>query len=644
VPHLRRVHERLKEARSKQEAGTTLASLLLPAINKVLLAPIRVERKIAALRCVEALRMYAAAHGGKLPTSLDAVTDVPIPIDPRTGKPFEYRLEGDKAILTGPAQADDPPNVNNTLRYELTIRIPRREKETRRSSTHRSAISDAISARNDKQDSVIRARAMTGLIEEETFALVRIDFTRTDLDGLAKALPALLPSRKDDLTVLAGKLKAFQTAFVEAGGSELVVSFSTEELPAISFVQVPLKDGSDVPTLTALLKRQLPPGAVVQKRDSALIAGRRAAVERLLKARPSPRPVLSAALKAAGDSAVAIMLLPTTDQRRVIDEVITLPVPGASTKVLTRGLRWATLTLDLGAKPRAELILQSTDATAAKKLAALISAGVSLVGEMKFLGEDKILKDLLPKEFETAASALKPNVVENQVRVQVTETDAIRALAVLADTIRERKDSAERSTVGLSFRDILIAMHRYLDANGTLPAHAIYSKAGKPLLSWRVALLPYLDEGKLYAEFKLDEPWDSPNNKKLIARMPRVYQSPKMRDARPGLTTYLAAIGKEFIFTGTMVGTLMKEIHDGTSNTAILVDVNDETGVIWTKPDDLVVDKKDPWKGLLGHYPAFVLVGMADGSMMRVAKTAKSEALWALFTRAGGDKRPELSR
>jgi hypothetical protein len=186
-------------------------------------------------------------------------------------------------------------------------------------------------------------------------------------------------------------------------------------------------------------------------------------------------------------------------------------------------------------------------------------------------------------------------------------------------------------------------MHRYHDAHGTFPPHAIYSKGGKPLLSWRVALLPYLGQGKLFEEFHLDEPWDSAHNKKLIDRMPAVYRDPRILDRRPGWTTYLAPINKEFVCTGEKKGVPIKELTDGTSRTAVIVDVKDEAGVLWTRPDDLVVDKKNPWKNLLGHYPGFTVVGLADGSgALRVARTVKPETLWALFTRAGGESLPDL--
>jgi hypothetical protein len=89
---------------------------MLPAVGSVQMAEVRLDRKIAALRAIEALRLHAAAHDGKLPEVLDQIKAVPIPGDPMTGKPFEYRHEGDAAVLTGTAS----PAFR--LVYRITIR------------------------------------------------------------------------------------------------------------------------------------------------------------------------------------------------------------------------------------------------------------------------------------------------------------------------------------------------------------------------------------------------------------------------------------------------------------------------------------------------------------------------------------------
>jgi hypothetical protein len=88
-----------------------------PAYESAAATFVRVDRRIAVLRVIEALRLYGAAHSGRLPPQLEAITEVPIPVDPVTGKPFEYRLDGDMARLGGPRHVGEP------LRYEIRFTV-----------------------------------------------------------------------------------------------------------------------------------------------------------------------------------------------------------------------------------------------------------------------------------------------------------------------------------------------------------------------------------------------------------------------------------------------------------------------------------------------------------------------------------------
>jgi hypothetical protein len=75
----------------------------------------RNDRQVATLRVIEAIRMYAATHDGQLPNTLSDITEVPVPDDPVTGLPFEYKLENSKARLSGPTFRDV------ALNYEITM-------------------------------------------------------------------------------------------------------------------------------------------------------------------------------------------------------------------------------------------------------------------------------------------------------------------------------------------------------------------------------------------------------------------------------------------------------------------------------------------------------------------------------------------
>jgi hypothetical protein len=114
---MQEITERLRS--NPAEEGLRLARMFLPAISKVLAAQVRLDRKIAMLRTIEALRLHAAANGGQLPSSLDRVTMVPVPLDPGTGKPFEYHLDGATATLI--SRVPGLPDMSG-LRYRITVR------------------------------------------------------------------------------------------------------------------------------------------------------------------------------------------------------------------------------------------------------------------------------------------------------------------------------------------------------------------------------------------------------------------------------------------------------------------------------------------------------------------------------------------
>jgi uncharacterized protein (TIGR03067 family) len=122
------------------------------------------------------------------------------------------------------------------------------------------------------------------------------------------------------------------------------------------------------------------------------------------------------------------------------------------------------------------------------------------------------------------------------------------------------------------------------------PTAAIYSKDGKPLLSWRVAFLKTLDED-LLEEFKTDEPWDSPHNKKLIKKMPKIYALPGVETKEPGMTFFQVFTGKGTVFEGKEGLKLTDQLkRDGPQ--FMIVEAGEP--VVWTKPEDLAYDPKKP--------------------------------------------------
>ncbi len=182
-----------------------------------------------------------------------------------------------------------------------------------------------------------------------------------------------------------------------------------------------------------------------------------------------------------------------------------------------------------------------------------------------------------------------------------------------------------------------LAFHNYADSHKRFPQRAATDKKGKALLSWRVHLLPYLEANDLYQQFKLDEPWDSDNNKPLIAQMPAVFSSAIDQElAKQGKTRFVTPANADGIM-GLKEGTRFADVRDGTSNTILAVEVRSDSAVIWTKPEDVVIDFKKPMLYLKDARDGGFLTLMADGSVRSIANSIKNETLKALVTRAGGE-------
>jgi hypothetical protein len=166
-------------------------------------------------------------------------------------------------------------------------------------------------------------------------------------------------------------------------------------------------------------------------------------------------------------------------------------------------------------------------------------------------------------------------------------------------------------------------------------------KDGRPLLSWRVLVLSYLEEGDLYREFRLDEPWDSPHNVALLPRKPKVYAPPPglpaAERAGPAGTFYQVFTGPGTAFDGAAGLRLPQDFPDGPSHTILVTEAGEP--VPWTKPEDLAYDPDGPLPPLGGIFTGegghtlvgrnrarLCHVGLADGTVRYFSFRELSEA------------------
>jgi hypothetical protein len=280
-------------------------------------------------------------------------------------------------------------------------------------------------------------------------------------------------------------------------------------------------------------------------------------------------------------------------------------------------------------RPRqeAEAALYKKDAKGPRPLDELPEAlgAVAALGGINTL--DEILADLPVKRDGAALAA------EVTLPAWATQYVAMSSVAagLLLPAVQKVREAAARSQSSNNLKQIGLAMFNYESAYQTFPPAAIVDKKGNKLLSWRVTILPFIEQEQLYKQFHLDEPWDSEHNKKLIPLMPKVYADPRML-AGPGETYYKVFVGKDAGFDWVK-GRKIADFTDGTSNTIMTAAAG--PAVVWTKPDDFEFDsEKDP-PDLTKPFAA-VIVGMFDGSVRTLNPKISKQTLKHAIQRNDG--------
>jgi hypothetical protein len=167
-------------------------------------------------------------------------------------------------------------------------------------------------------------------------------------------------------------------------------------------------------------------------------------------------------------------------------------------------------------------------------------------------------------------------------------------------------EATAKASTEVDLKGITFAFQDYARTHdGQLPPAASHAPDGRPLLSWRVLLLPFLDEEKLYKQFRLDEAWDSPHNVALLPCRPRIYAPrsgrwPCGRRSDPSSTFYQVFVGKKTAFEGSVGLRLEGDLLGGASKTVLVVEAGE--AVPWTKPADLSYDPDRPLPPLGGVF------------------------------------------
>lgn len=208
------------------------------------------------------------------------------------------------------------------------------------------------------------------------------------------------------------------------------------------------------------------------------------------------------------------------------------------------------------------------------------------------------------------------------------------------------RESWRRPSCQNNLHNIALALLQYHDLNGSFPPAYIADEEGRPMHSWRVLLLPYLDQRNLYKQYRFDEPWDGPNNSKLHDIILKIYSCPSHPEKLPRTdTSYVAVVGPQTMWPGEKA-TKFSDLKDGSSKTIMLVEVHN-SGIHWMEPRDLHVTQMPMTinpprgQGISSGHAHGAHVGFADGSVRFLTDKTSQATLRAALTPSGGEQVPE---
>ena len=311
----------------------------------------------------------------------------------------------------------------------------------------------------------------------------------------------------------------------------------------------------------------------------------------------------------------------------------------------------ATLTVDLDGQVKAEAKATFANEADAKAGAAGANDALDVIRGQFVQAVKELTKDddapkmaALLKDAQAALREVKAEQKGTAVEIAASlKLDPDATPGAVAEAVEKVQKAAKRMVMVNDFKQLALATINYADSyGGKMPAAAITDKNGKPLLSWRVAILPYIEQDNLYKQFKLDEPWDSENNKKLLERMPTTFAPSDSEAFKKHETFYQAFVGQGSVFEPGVQIRYPASITDGTSQTILFVEA--AKSVPWTKPEDVAFDQGKLLPKVGGLSKGGFVAAFCDGSVRFLPTTLKEETLHALVTRSGGEVIPDLDK
>jgi serine/threonine-protein kinase len=471
-------------------------------------------------------------------------------------------------------------------------------------------------------------------VDDDTVGTAHIDLSRVSarraFDLLASVVPDMPEPQRDAQAEVTRKIDDMAKKLVELAAKDLYFTFAlSDEGVAQGLVVLPIPAGSNERAVRAALP---PPFQDARRVGNVLV--RRLPLDDVTPIAVNTatrRDEFAPAIESAHTSAAWAVFAPSTHTRRLIEKKLAkLPesIGGGPVKNVTRDISWASFGVNGPPEAALHVVVKTHDAEAAKELGRKWSDAVRAAGSAMGLRAGT-------PQFDLQAALFMPVIDGDRLLLNLDKDSpgVITTTENLFGALRRTSDAARTMN---NIKQLALAMHNYHSTFDHFPAAGSSDSYHKPLLSWRVHVLPFIEQDALYRQFKLNEPWDSPHNRPLIEKMPDVFRSPGSK-AEAGKTNYVVPVGSGALWSNASDEPKLQQVTDGTSNTIMIVVVDDAHAVTWTKPDDLEFDPKAPKRNIGSLQGDGFHVAFADGSTRLIGANVDDMLLAALFTRDGGE-------
>jgi uncharacterized protein YqgV (UPF0045/DUF77 family) len=467
---------------------------------------------------------------------------------------------------------------------------------------------------NDIEQAAVALHPATPFMESSTAVLVEINLQKLDVAELDKWLREAAGQKQPpgDITPLQDMIDSLQGA----GTSRVYATFAPRSVAdGGPIVILPCDNPVVVNGLATVAMQNFRRGDAlkVHAGDKVVLAGSSVAIDRVLARPGSERPDLILPLKQAQLDHTLVFSLPK-ESRDVLESMWPEQMPEAapiqfSPRALVKDVARVIVSLRLPPEPELHVHIDTTEIAATERVKSVVDSAIALVPETK-------------PSFQIEAQGTTLSIRTDPLALQAI------AKAIIAPSVKRTEHSITMNRM----KQVALAIHNFAAKERHLPPRCYTDAAGKPLHSWRVALLPYLEQRAMYDAIDLAEAWNSEENQQFTATVIPTYCS-----EATAKTTLRAPVYPGSLWHGEGPPKRFVDVTDGTANTIVVIETPSQAAIEWANPEPWILSVDDPMSDVFGDRDS-VSVVMLDGSVRSLKKSEMTnKKLIALLTIGGGE-------